>query len=93
MLKNLGLNVKSVNIVYLNKEYYRSGELEINKLFNIKNITDIAIQKQNEIKNKIEEVNKYMLENNEKEPEKDIDIYCFKPFFYFTFSTFTDIYG
>ena len=80
VLKNLGLNVKSVNIVYLNKEYYRSGELEINKLFNIKNITDIAIQKQNEIKNKIEEVNKYMLENNEKEPEKDIDIYCFKPY-------------
>ena len=80
VLKNLGLNVKSVNIVYLNKEYYRSGELEINKLFNIKNITDIAIQKQNEIKNKIEEVNKYMLENNEKEPEKDIDLYCFKPY-------------
>ena len=80
VLKNLGLNVKSVNIVYLNKEYYRSGELEISKLFNIKNITDIAIQKQNEIKNKIEEVNKYMLENNEKEPEKDIDIYCFKPY-------------
>ena len=80
VLKNLGLNVKSVNIVYLNKEYYRIGELEINKLFNIKNITDIAIQKQNEIKNKIEEVNKYMLENNEKEPEKDIDIYCFKPY-------------
>ena len=80
VLKNLGLNVKSVNIVYLNKEYYRSGELEISKLFNIKNITDIAIQKQNEIKNKIEEINKYMLENNEKEPEKDIDIYCFKPY-------------
>ena len=80
VLKNLGLNVKSVNIVYLNKEYYRSGELEINKLFNIKNITDIAIQKQNEIKNKIEEINKYMLENTEKEPEKDIDIYCFKPY-------------
>ena len=80
VLKNLGLNVKSVNIVYLNKEYYRIGELEINKLFNIKNITDIAIQKQNEIKNKIEEINKYMLENTEKEPEKDIDIYCFKPY-------------
>ena len=80
VLKNLGLNVKSVNIVYLNKEYYRSGELEISKLFNIKNITDIAIQKQNEIKNKIEEINTYMLENNEKEPEKDIDIYCFKPY-------------
>ena len=29
---------------------------------------------------KIEEINKYMLENTEKEPEKDIDIYCFKPY-------------
>ena len=80
VLNNLGINVKSVNIVYLNSEYVRNGDLELNKLFKIDDITYIAIQKQNEIKNKIEEINKYMLENNEKEPEKDIDMYCFNPY-------------
>ena len=80
ILKELGLNVKNVNIVYLNKEYFRNGELELNKLFNIEDITNVAIKKQKEIKDKIEEINKYMSENNEKEPQKDIDMYCFNPY-------------
>lgn len=80
ILKELGLNVKNVNIVYLNKEYFRNGELELNKLFNIEDVTNVAIKKQKEIKDKIEEINKYMSENNEKEPQKDIDMYCFNPY-------------
>lgn len=80
VLKSLGINVKSVNIVYLNSKYVKNGDIELNKLFNIENITYIAIRKQDEIKNKIEEINKYMLENAEKEPEKDIDMYCSNPY-------------
>ena len=80
VLKSLGINVISVNIVYLNSKYVKNGDIELNKLFNIEDITYIAIRKQDEIKNKIEEINKYMLENAEKEPEKDIDMYCFNPY-------------
>ena len=82
VLSNLGLNIKKASIVYLNSNYVRMGELELDKLFNIEDVTDIAISKQNEIKNKIEEINKYISKysNKEDEPEKELDMYCFKPY-------------
>lgn len=79
VLTNQGLKVKKANIVYLNSNYVRMGELELNKLFNIEDVTDIAISKQDEIKNKIEEINEYMSANKE-EPKKLLDMYCFNPY-------------
>ena len=78
VLLNLGYKVKSANIVYINNQYVRQGELELNKLFNIKNVTKIAYSKQGEIKEKIEQIREYM--QNGKEPEKDIGMYCFEPY-------------
>ena len=49
VLSNLGLNVKKVAIVYINNEYIRGSELDINQLFNIEDVTDIALQKQDGI--------------------------------------------
>ena len=81
VLSNLGLNVKKVCIVYINKQYVRDKELEIEKLFNIQDITDIAKLKQDEIKKNIEMVNKYMDEyNGDNEPNTDIGMYCFNPY-------------
>ena len=78
VLKNLGLNVNKVSIIHINSNYVRHGEIELNKLFNIVDITDIAISKQEYIKNKIDELNEYM--NNKEEVDKDIDLYCFYPY-------------
>lgn len=81
VLSNLGLNVKKVCIVYINKQYVRGKKLEIEKLFNIQDITDIAKSKQDEIKKNIEMANKYMDEHNEdSEPNNDIGMYCFNPY-------------
>ena len=81
VLSNLGLNVKKVCIVYINKQYVRGKELEIEKLFNIQDITDIAKSKQDEIKKTIEMVNKYMDEyNGDNEPNTDIGMHCFNPY-------------
>ena len=81
VLSNLGLNVKKVCIVYINKQYVRGKELEIEKLFNIQDITDIAKAKQDEIKKNIEMANKYMDEHNENsEPSTDIGMQCCKPY-------------
>ena len=77
VLFNLGLNIKSANILYINNQYVRKGELELNKLFNIEDVTEIAISKQEEIKNKIEELKIYI---NQEEEDKDIGMYCFKPY-------------
>ena len=81
VLTNLGLNVKKVSIVYINNQYIRSEELEIDKLFNIEDITDIAKSKQEEIKNNIDMINKYMEEHDQNnEPITDIGLKCSEPY-------------
>ena len=81
VLSNLGLNVKKVAIVYINNEYIRGSELDINQLFKIEDITDLVFQKQDEIKSNIEMINDYMENHGEdSEPEKDIGKYCFDPY-------------
>lgn len=82
ILKNLGLNIKKASIVILNNKYVRQGDLELNKLFKVIDITDIAISKQDEIQNKIKEINEYMAkyESKEDEPSKALGMYCFEPY-------------
>ena len=67
ILKNLGYNVKSANIVHLNTEYIRHGELELDKLFTIEDVTEITFEKQEEVKNKIIEINEYLKSKDEPE--------------------------
>ena len=78
VLSSLGLNIKSANIVYINNKYVRHKELELYKLFNIEDVTDIALGKQEEVKKKIIDINKYM--ERKEEESKDIDLYCFRPY-------------
>ena len=81
VLSNLGLNVKKVAIVYINNEYIRGKELDINQLFNIEDITDTAKQKQDEIRTNIDMINNYMeVHDQDNEPVKDIGTYCFDPY-------------
>lgn len=81
VLSNLGLNVKKVSIVYINNQYIRGEKLELNKLFNIEDITDVAKSKQDEIKHNIEILNKYMEEHDkDNEPITDIGMKCSDPY-------------
>lgn len=81
VLSNLGYNVKKVSIVYINNQYIKYGKLELDKLFNIEDITGIAISKQNEIKDKIAQINEYMNKYDEAdEPEERIGMQCVKPY-------------
>ena len=78
VLNSLGLNVTKCSIVHINSSYVRHGDLELNKLFKIVDVTDIVLKKQNEVKNKIKEINEYM--ENKNEEEKDIGEYCVHPY-------------
>lgn len=81
VLSKIGLNVKKVCIVYINNQYIRGKELEIDKLFNIEDITDIAMSKQDEIETNIELLNNYMEEHDQNnEPITDIGIKCSDPY-------------
>jgi len=78
ILQGLGYKVKSANIMYINDEYVRQGEIELQKLFNIEDVTEIAFSKQDEIKNKIREISEYM--QKQDETEQNIGMQCFEPY-------------
>ena len=78
VLSKLGLNVTKCAIVYLNNKYYRKGDLELDKLFNIGDVTDIVLDKQNEIEKNINRFNKCL--DCKKEPNIDIGMHCTKPY-------------
>lgn len=78
ILANLGYKIKKASIVYINNQYVRQGNLELNKLFNIEDVTRIAFNKQNEIQDKLNEIDEYM--KQQEEPKQDIDMNCFNPY-------------
>ena len=81
ILSKLGLNVKKVSIIYINNEYIRGEELDIEKLFNIEDITQIAKDKTHQIESNIEHINQFMKEHNQSdEPTSNISMNCFGPY-------------
>ena len=78
VLNSGGYNVTKACIVHINPNYVRYGELDLDKLFVIEDVTDIAYSKQEEVKNKIEEINKVVDNNNE--PDIDIGMHCVTPY-------------
>ncbi len=81
VLSKLGINIKKASLVYINNEYVRQKNLELDKLFKIEDLTDIAISKKDEIEAKIIDFNKFMEEHDEyNEPDIDIGMKCKDPY-------------
>lgn len=81
VLSNLGLNVKKAFIVYINNEYIRGEELDITQLFNMEDVTDMALEKQDEIMDNIEIINNFMqAHDRDNEPQTEIGPNCFDPY-------------
>ena len=81
VVTSLGLNVKKACIVYINNEYIRGKELEMDKLFTIEDVTELVRQKQGEIKANIDFINDFLNEHGEDcEPANDIGPHCFDPY-------------
>lgn len=81
ILSNLGLNVKRACIVYINKEYVRFGELDIEELFNFEDVSDAVKEKQDEIRQNIDSINNFMeIYTADNEPDSHIGMNCFNPY-------------
>ena len=78
IMVKLGYNVKKCYLVYINNNYVRKGELELNKLFNIKDVTPKVLEKQNEVVKNINDINEYMKQKDE--PNERLDLHCTKPY-------------
>ena len=81
VLSSLGLNVKKACIVLINNKYKLEQELDINQLFRFEDVTDIAILKQDEIRDNIGLINNYMgMYGKDNEPQKGIGEHCCNPY-------------
>ncbi len=69
VINNSGIALDDISIVHLNKEYVRSGELEIETLFLKQSILKEVIELQNSIQQKID-----VLKNILQQPEPIMDI-------------------
>lgn len=78
VLSNLGYNVTKTSVVHINSSYIRNGELELDKLFTIEDVTDITLSKQEEIKENINLINEYILQT--EEPSEDLSMNCHNPY-------------
>jgi len=72
------ISLKKAYIIHINNEYERNGKLEIEKLFKIVDITDMVIEKQFLIPQKLQEINEIL--SQDKEPQIPIGSHCFNPF-------------
>lgn len=76
VLQNLGYKVGNINIAYINNEYIRENELEINKLFNIENVTEQVIELIKDIDENISLIKDTIKEDIE--PDVELGQYCLK---------------
>lgn len=76
VLQQLGYTVASINIAYINNEYIREDELDINKLFNIENVTDQVIELIRDVNENISLIKNTIKENIE--PDVELGQYCLK---------------
>lgn len=79
VLKNLGFNIKSANVVHINNEYVRGDELDLNELFKIVDVTSEVMELQQNIPTILEKFEGY-LNDRENEPNIDIGKHCNKPY-------------
>ena len=81
ILSKVGLTIKKANLVFINKEYIRHGELEIQKLFTIEDVTETIKEKQNEIEIMLKEIDEFMEQHGENnEPDMNLGMQCMKPY-------------
>lgn len=77
VLTGSGLEVSSVNLVHINNQYVRQGNLEINKLFTIADITETAMGKQDFVKEELEAIRSAIKYDC---PKVDIGPHCSDPY-------------
>lgn len=78
VLTKLGFNVAKACVVHINNKYVRHGDLELDKLFTIVDVSLTVRGKQQEVENNIAIIDKYLKEQTE--PAIDIGAHCTNPY-------------
>ena len=78
VITNNGIRVASTNIVIINNQYVRVGELDIQQLFSFHDVTDKVILKQTDVIKNINKASEVL--SLKEQPQMDIGLHCFNPY-------------
>ena len=78
VLTNLGYNVQRVFLVHIDNAYVRHGEIELQKLFKVNDITDHVRELYSDVEERLSFLQDYLSQDND--PKDDIDKHCFSPY-------------
>lgn len=78
VLTEIGFEVEKAGLVYIDNTYVRHGDIDIQKLFAIEDMTHEVKSMQPEVKSYIENLKEYMEQTDE--PSQAIGEHCFNPY-------------
>jgi len=78
VISNLGFNVKDFSIVYINNQYIRHGELDLNGLFTIESVLELILPLQQSVEENVVRFKKVL--SQKRIPDIDIGEHCYNPY-------------
>ena len=78
VMRQSGVELADLSIIYLNNRYVRNGELDIHQLFSIESIIDQVRELQPEIERQVAEMRKMLV--GREVPDIDIGPHCSNPY-------------
>jgi len=78
VLSDLGIEPNDFSIIYINNQYTRQGELNINELFTIESVMEYILPMQDSIKENVERLKQVVTKN--RMPYIDIGEQCHNPY-------------
>ncbi len=77
VLSSSGLSVAKATVVHINNKYVRNGELAVNSLFNIADVTDAVLEKQDSLSMELVSIRSSI---SGEIPDRDIGEHCSIPY-------------
>ena len=78
VLSNAGLKINDFSIIYINNQYVREGDLDLNKLFNIESVLQLILPLQDFVIENVERFKNVI--RNKTMPQIDIGEQCYTPY-------------
>lgn len=78
VMKKLGYPISGVYIVHINNTYVRCGDLDLDELFEIQDVTEEAVRLFADVEERVAMLEEYLTQT--EEPIKDISEACFDPY-------------
>jgi len=72
-----GYKINDCFLIHINNQYVRQGDINVQEMFHLEDITHIVLEKQAEVNTLVPSILKEL--DVKDEPEMDIGIHCFKP--------------